>query len=190
MICFNFLPWRDAERRLKKHAFVRLLSLHALLGLAIVLMVWVVNQSRLGAQAERHALLKSRIALLDNQIREISSLQRDIDALQARQRSVEILQANRHQSVYLMQLLNAQIPNGVMLKALKQDGQILLSGYALSNARVSELLRNLEPQQSHLGIAQPELLEIKSASYGEGREARRLFEFTLAIPLTPAEEQP
>ena len=182
MIGFNFLPWREAERREKKARFARLSLLHALLGAAIVLMVWVVNQSRLGAQADRHALLKSRISLLDQQIREIASLRRDIEALQARQRSVETLQADRHQPVHLLQRLNAQVPDGVMLKSLKQDDRIQLSGYALSNARVSELLRKLDAQQTGADAAAPELVEIKSASYGEGKEARRLFEFTLALP--------
>lgn len=181
MIRFNFLPWRDAERRRKKNAFHRLLLLNGLLGLAMLLLVWVIHQSRLNVQSERRAQLMHEISVLDVQIREVADLKRDIDALQARQRAVENLQANRHQSVRLLQLLSEQVPNGIMLKSLKQDDHILLSGYALSNARVSELLRQLDDRQTHFGTASPELLEIKSSSYGEGKEMRRLFEFTLAI---------
>ena len=184
MIRFNFLPWRDAERRRKKNAFHRLLMLNGLLGVTMVLLVWVVNQSQLNVQSERRAQLNQQMGALDRQIREVANLKRDIDALQARQRAVENLQANRHQPVRLLQMLSEQVPNGIMLKSLKQDDHILLSGYALSNGRVSELLRQLDYRHTHFGVAAPELLEIKSSSYGDGKEVRKLFEFTLAISMT------
>jgi Tfp pilus assembly protein PilN len=47
-----------------------------------------------------------------------------------------------------------------MLKSLKQGDQIVLSGFALSNARVSELLHNLSESPSQLVLGQPELIEI------------------------------
>lgn len=187
---FNFLPWRDAERRRKKSAFSRLLMLHGLLGATIVFLVWIVAESRLQVQADRRDTLRGQINLLDTQIREIASLRRDIDALQARQRSVETLQANRHQPVLLLQQLSRQIPEGVMLKSLKQGSSIMLSGFALSNGRVSELLRNLDPRNITVGTAQPELMEIKSGSFGEGREARKLFEFTLSLPVIAVKGSP
>jgi type IV pilus assembly protein PilN len=55
----------------------------------------------------------------------------------------------------------------------------LLNGYAQSNERVSELLRNLgnaSPWLEH-----PELLEIKAATVGQGKEARRVFEFSMNV---------
>ena len=180
---FNFLPWREAEHRRKKNAFNRLLMLHGLLGVVIVFLVWIVTETKLQTQADRRDMLRSQISVLDDQIREIANLRRDIDALQARQHSVEILQADRYQPVLLLQQLSQQIPEGVMLKSLRQGNSIMLSGYALSNGRVSELLRNLDPQNMRTSTAQPELIEIKSGGFGEGREARKLFEFTLTLPV-------
>jgi len=184
MIRFNFLPWREDERRQKTQVFQRQLALCGLLGLTIVFVVWFVNERQLQSQAERNALLNSQIAALDIRLQEIASLRHDIQALQARQRTVEALQAGRHQPVQLFQALAARIPEGIMLKSLTQGDQLSLSGYAVSNARVSELLRHLDPEQTRLPTAQPELVEIKSASFGEGREARKLFEFTIALPGT------
>ena len=146
------------------------------------MVVWVANEKRVQTQAERNALLTHQIAQLDIRLREIADLRRDIQALQARQRAVEGLQIGRHQSVQLFQALTAAIPEGVMLKSLTQADRLSLSGYAVSNGRVSELLRNLDPGRTRLSTAQPELVEIKSASFGEGREARKLFEFTLVLP--------
>ena len=182
MIRFNFLPWREDDRRQKKELFQRQLGLGGLLGLTIIMVVWVANEKRVQTQAERNALLTHQIAQLDIRLREIADLRRDIQALQARQHAVEGLQIGRHQSVQLFQALTAAIPEGVMLKSLTQADRLSLSGYAVSNGRVSELLRNLDPGRTRLSTAQPELVEIKSASFGEGREARKLFEFTLVLP--------
>lgn len=182
MIRFNFLPWREDDRRQKKQFFQRQLILGGLLGLTIIVVIWFVNETRIQIQSERNSLLTSRIVLLDAQLREISSLRRDIQALLARQQAVEALQAGRHQPVQLFQELVRRIPEGVMLKSLAQSERLMLSGYAVSNGRVSELLRNLDPDRTKLSTAQPELVEIKSASFGEGKEARKLFEFTIALP--------
>jgi type IV pilus assembly protein PilN len=171
MIRFNFLPWREDERRQKKQLFQRQLVLCSLLGMSIVFVIWFINERRLQTQAERNAWLGSQIASLDIRLREIASLRRDIQALQA-----------RHQPVHLFQELAARTPDGVMLKSLAQGDHLSLSGYAVSNGRVSELLRNLDPVRTRLPTAQPELVEIKSASFGEGREARKLFEFTITLP--------
>ena len=190
MIRFNFLPWRDDERRQKKYLFNRQLLLSGVLGLTVGIVVWIVNETALQRQSDRNALLKSQISLLDVRLREIASLRHEIQALQARRSSVEALQRGRHQSVQLLQQLAIQIPEGVMLKSLVQGEQIQLSGYALSNARVSELLRNADPRQTRLPTAAPELVEIKSSSFGEGRDTRKLFEFTMVLPPAVAGARP
>ena len=56
---------------------------------------------------------------------------------------VERLQADRSQVVNLMDQLVRQTPDGVYLKTIKQTGlRGNLVGYAQSNARVSQLMRN------------------------------------------------
>jgi type IV pilus assembly protein PilN len=60
---------------------------------------------------------------------------------------------------------------------------VLLSGYAQSNERVSELLRNVSYNSTWL--QQPELLEIKAAPVGSGGKAGegRLSEFSMRLML-------
>lgn len=182
MIRFNFLPWREDERRQKRQLFQRQMALGGVLGLTIVFVVWFVNERHLQTQTERNRLLTSQIALLDTRLQEIASLRQDIQALQSRQHAVESLQSGRHQPVQLFQALAEGIPEGVMLKSLAQGDRLTLSGYAVSNGRVSELLRNLDPERTRLPTAQPELVEIKSASLGEGREVRKVSEFMITLP--------
>jgi type IV pilus assembly protein PilN len=179
MILFNLLPWREERRRERQRAFVASMLLAAVLGLAVVLLLSFWNAAKLSAQAERHQLLKADIAQLDVRIREIAGLRQEIDALKARQKAVENLQANRNLPVYLMDEMTALVPVGVVLKSLRQADNILVSGYAQSNERVSEFMRNLG-KQGHW-LTQPELVEIKSATLGQGKDQRKVFEFTLSI---------
>ena len=60
----------------------------------------------------------------------------------------------------LLDQLIRQIPEGVYLKAVKQQGpNVNVSGYASSSARVSTLMRNLDASP---WLEDPALVEIKS----------------------------
>lgn len=179
MMKLNLLPWREERRRERKRQFKRLLGLAGALGLAIVLATFAVNGGRIALQDGRNQMLITENAALDASIREIRNLKEQIAALQARRASVERLQASRSVPVHLLDELVNRVPQGVVLKAVKQAERLTLAGYAQSNGRVSELLRSLQAGAEWLG--QPELIEIKSASLGQGRDARRLFEFTIAM---------
>ncbi|MGN6704023.1 MAG: PilN domain-containing protein, partial [Burkholderiaceae bacterium] len=82
--------------------------------------------------------------------------------------------------VYLLDQLVKQVPEGIYLRSMKQDGQrAVLNGYAQSNERVSELLRNLGNNSPWL--EKPDLIEIRSANLGQGRDAKRVFDFTINV---------
>ena len=137
----------------------------------------VFNQERVSAQNARNAFLKTEIASLDKQIDEIKKLKDEIAALLARKQVIESLQTDRAQTVYLLDQLVKQMPEGVYLKSVVQKGpKVSLIGYAQSNARVSTLMRNIE---SSPWLERPELVEIKSATV----DKRRVSEFNLNLSL-------
>jgi type IV pilus assembly protein PilN len=188
MISFNLLPWREAQRRERKRLFNSLLILSALCGLMVVLIVSAVNAAQLSTQHSRNTLLQSENRLLDNRLREIKGLRQDIDALRARQHAVESLQSGRARPVHLLDELATRVPAGVALKSIKQTDHLVLTGLAQSNTRVSELLRNLSQSSPWLGKA--ELVEIKATSLGQGKEARKVYEFNVAIAAPPGGSHP
>ena len=113
--------------------------------LAVVGLGHVVIAARIDNQNSRNNLLKGEIAKLDEQIKEIDRLRDQTQALLARKQVVETLQANRTEAVHLLDQLVRQLPDGVYLKSVKQNGtRVTLTGYAQSNARVSTLMRNIE----------------------------------------------
>jgi type IV pilus assembly protein PilN len=136
----------------------------------------------------RNNFIKAENAKLDEQIKEVANLKQEIDALRARQQAVEDLQGDRNQSVYLLDELVKQVSEGVYLRGFKQDGQrVVLNGYAHSNERVSELLRNLSNNSPWL--ERPDLIEIRSISLGREKEAKKVFEFTINVGIKRTREQ-
>ncbi|MBD8533321.1 MULTISPECIES: PilN domain-containing protein [unclassified Massilia] len=187
MIRINLLPHREAKRKQKQAAFVAMLVLGGLLGAAIVLMVGGWNASRIAIQEERNAVLSTENAELDKKIKDIATLKEEINALKSRQQAVEDLQGDRNQPVYLFDELVRQTPEGVYLKGFEQDGQrVVLNGYAQSQERVAELLRNLSGNSPWL--ERPDLTEVKAATLTQNKVVRKAVEFTLAVAIKRARE--
>lgn len=187
MIRINLLPHREAKRKQKQAAFIAMLVLGGLLGAAVVLLVGGWNASRIAIQEQRNAVLKAENAELDKKIKDIATLKEEINALKSRQQAVEDLQGDRNQPVYLFDELVRQAPEGVYLKGFEQDGQrVILNGYAQSQERVAELLRNLSGNSPWL--ERPDLTEVKAAVLTRDKVSRKAVEFTLAVAIKRARE--
>lgn len=180
MIRINLLPHREAKRKQKKAAFAALMALGGILGAAVVLGVGGYNATRIGIQNERNAVLSTANAELDKKIVAIATLKQEIEGLKARQQAVEDLQGDRNQPVYLLDELVKQTPSGVYLKSFKQEGQrVTLSGYAQSQERVAELLRNLAGNSPWL--EKPDLTEVKAATLQQSKTGKKVVEFVLTV---------
>jgi type IV pilus assembly protein PilN len=185
-IRINLLPHREERRKRARTHFAVLGAMTVVLGLVIVGAVHVVNAQRVAAQQDRNTFLKNENAKLDKQIADIKKLKDEIQALLARKQVIETLQADRAQTVHLLDQLVRQMPDGVYLKSVKQKGlAINLVGYAQSNARVSSLMRNIE---SSPWLENPTLVEIKATTV----DKKRVSEFNLNLSLKrlqPVEEK-
>ncbi|MDB5906130.1 MAG: fimbrial assembly protein [Massilia sp.] len=188
MIRINLLPHREAKRKQKKAAFVALMALGGILGAAVVLMVGGYNASRISIQNERNLVLTNANAELDKKIAAIATLKQEIEALKARQQAVEDLQGDRNQPVYLLDELVKQTPSGVYLRQFKQEGQrVTLNGYAQSQERVAELLRNLAGASQWL--ERPDLTEVKAVALAQSKTGKKVVEFTLAVGIKRPRDQ-
>jgi type IV pilus assembly protein PilN len=183
VILINLLPHREEKRQQRKRAFFAGVMLAGLVGVGIAGAWYTVLQQMTNAQVSRNDFLKAEIARLDAQVKDIATLRGEIEALKARQKSVEDLQIDRNTPVHLLDELAKQTPEGVYLTSIKQTGQVVaVTGVAQTNERVSEFLRNTAYNAAWL--ERPELIEIKSANITTaGREARRLYEFSLRVTL-------
>ena len=196
MILINLLPHRELRRKQRKQAFFAGLVAAVLVGVAISALGFVGVQQMTAAQVDRNTYLSAEIKRLEGQIKDISDLKTEIDALKARQKAVEDLQVNRNVPVHLLDELVKQTPEGIYLTSIKQgDNNVVVSGVAQTNERVSEFLRNTANNSQWLD--KPDLVEIKAVALppnAGSRELRRLFEFSLRVgmrvPMAPAAPTP
>ncbi len=177
MIRINLLPWREGRRKAHNMQFYILMGMVAGLAASIVLLVHGYYATRISTQTERNRFLTSENTKLDKEIDEIKKLKEEIQALLSRKQVIETLQADRAQTVYLLEQLVRQTPDGVYLKSIRQTGsKVNLTGYAQSNARVSTLMRNFEASPY---LESPELVEIKVANVNN----KRLSEFVMNVSI-------
>jgi type IV pilus assembly protein PilN len=183
MIRINLLPHREEARKQRRQNFYGMALGMVVLGALVGFIVSMVIGGFIEAQEEKNNFLKNEIAKLDKDIAEIKRLRSQIDALLARKQVIESLQANRAETVHLLNELARQTPEGVYLRSIKQAGlKVTLMGYAQSNARVSTLMRNLDGSEF---LEKPTLIEVKAAEVDE----RRVSDFTLDISLERKTEE-
>ena len=173
----NLLPHRAERRKRAKQHFFVVSGGTAVIGVLIVGLMHSYYAERISMQEGRNSFLKSEMAKLDKEIAEINKLRDEIQALLARKQVIETLQAERSQTVHLLDELVKQMPEGVFVKSVRQSGKrVQVLGYAQSNARVSTLMRNIE---SSKWLGSPELIEVRAAPL----DKRKVSEFTMFMSL-------
>ncbi len=183
MILINLLPHREAARKRRKDNFYVSLGLAALMGGLICGAVYAWYQAQISSQQNKNTFLQVQIRILEDQIKDVATLQAEIAALRARQQAVEDLQSDRNMPVHLLNEIVKQLPDGVYVNSMKQEGDnVALLGVAQSNERVSELLRNLS--NNSVWLSSPELVEIVATTVQlSARDQRRVANFSIRAKL-------
>ena len=175
MIRINLLPHREEKRKARRQQFYALAILVSVLAAVIVLAVHLTYSQFIEGQQEVNDILKNEIAKINKEIEEIKNLKEQTQALLARKQIIENLQRDRSEAVRLLSEMTRQMPEGIYIRSLKQDGaRVSIAGYAQSSARVSTFMRNVEASP---WLEKPQLIEIKAASINK----KRLNEFTMNV---------
>lgn len=170
MARINLLPWRAERRKQRQREFGVMLGMAAVGGLLLSLLIWFYYDLQVGGQIDRNAYLQAEIDKVKQQNIEIDRLDAQKERLLARKAVIEQLQAKRSQMVHLFDALVRTIPDGVVLTALQQEGDVLtLEGRTQSNARVSAYMRNLEVSG---WMTNPELSIIEAREPEKDKEGR------------------
>ena len=162
----NLLPWREAERKERKLAFLIALAAAALAALVVAFGVRLVYTGLISAQVRRNEMLQAQIQVLNHQIGEINSLEKTKRKFLARMRIIEQLQRSRPQIVHLFDQIVRTVPPGLYLTEVTQKGaQLQFKGVAQSSTRVSDFMRNID--HSHwLANAELEVIQASKGSPG------------------------
>ena len=180
MILINLLPHREAKKKARKTAFFVLLGAAAVAAALALVFGYLVLNGMLDNQNNRNRYIEAKNKELDTQIKDIVTLRAEIESLRARQRAVEDLQADRNVPVHLFNELVKKTPEGIFLKDTTQTGQsVNVVGYAQSQERVSDFLRNISSVNSQW-LERPDLVRIELVTVGgNSKTAKKLYEFNL-----------
>ena len=183
MILINLLPHREAAKLKRRESFFVSLAASALLGGLLAGLIFVWYQVQITEQQGRNTVLRSENQRLDVQIKEVATLEKEISGLRSRQEAVEDLQTERNLPVHLLNEIVKQVPDGVFIKSMKQEGaSVSLTGAAQSNERVAEFLRNLSSENPF--VTKPELVEIVAGTTAlTPKEQRRVSNFVVSVQL-------
>lgn len=144
----NLLPWRSELRARRKKEFLVALAGSLVVAMGVVYLSKLTVQGWTSAQEGRNGILRNEIAQLDQQIKEIESLETQRSRLVARMQVISQLQRSRPEVVHLFDELVNTVPEGVNLTQVVQQGsRIEMTGSAQSSTRVSALMRNIDASE-------------------------------------------
>lgn len=164
MARINLLPWREELREARKQQFIQsVIAALLFTGLLFYIGVLFVN-GMIDEQHERNQFLSEHIAALDEEIKEISTLEQERDRLMARMQVIQELQTSRPKVVKIFDSLARIVPEGVHLsKVVRQGDNITFNGVAQSNARVSVFMRQVDDNQE-FGESQLQVVQRNEAT--------------------------
>ena len=182
----NLLPHRQIKRAERQRQFGLMALMAAIAASAVVFTGWTYLGAKKDSQVERNGRLELAINNLDKEIAAIKDLKDQISNVLERKQIVENLQTNRSQSVVILDELSRQLPEGLYLKSIKQQGNLItLEGVADTNARVATLVRNLSVSN---WMESPNLIEIKSIIVNGVKQND--FTLNVSLKVQKAEEAP
>ncbi|MBV1879248.1 MAG: PilN domain-containing protein [Pseudomonadales bacterium] len=141
-IKINLLPWREEQREEKKKEF-----LNVLVGIVVVagVLIFAVDRyynNSIDGQKSRNRFIGDKIAVLEDKISEIKTLEEERRQLLERRRVIEELQGNRPIIVRLFDELARQMNDDVFFREVTlAKKKLTLQGVAESNSKIAEQLR-------------------------------------------------
>lgn len=187
MIRVNLLPHRQVRREARQREFGLMAIFSAIAAAVIVFLGYTYINAKIDAQVERNARLDTAIVKLDKEIADIKDLKDQISTMLERKQVVENLQTNRSQSVVVLDELSRQLPEGMYLKSIKQQGNMIsIEGVADTNARVATLVRNLSNSN---WMESPSLVEIKSVMVNTLKQNAFALNVNIKVPKVETDEK-
>jgi type IV pilus assembly protein PilN len=188
MVRINLLPHRQIKRAERQRQFNLMLAATAVAAAVLVFMGQTYIGTQVDAQLDRNNRLTTANEKLDKEIAEIKDLKDQINSVLERKQVVENLQTDRSQAVVVLDEIARQLPEGMVLTSIKQQGKtITLQGTADTNARVATLVRNFS---TSAWLEAPRLIEIKAVADKAAKSKQNNFTMTVNLKAPKAEAVP
>lgn len=165
----NLLPWREEERKKRQRDFMIAMGASVVAAIICVVLTIFAYSQMINNQRSRNARLEAEIVELEKSIAEIDGLERQKERLLARMEIIEQLQRSRPEIVHLFDEMTRQLPEGVYLTGMRQNGNAVeVMGVAQSSTRVSALMRNIDSSD---WLTDPGVIKVETTEAGPARQA-------------------
>jgi type IV pilus assembly protein PilN len=153
MIRINLLP----VRQLKRQAMLRrqLYMCGAILASVAIGVgsVWMIDKRAIAALETQQAALRADLERLKPIVDEVNALERREKLLNARIETIQRLRSNQRGPVRVLDQLSRNLPEHAWLETVDEStGVYKVTGYALTNFAVADLLRNLQRSREFTGV--------------------------------------
>lgn len=144
-IVINLLPYREKIKKEKLKQFGILIGGFVIAAGAVILAGSTYLGLQIDDQVQRNKYVETQNKKLDDQIKEIAGLKDEIKDTLAKRQVVENLQVNRSDGVNILNELSKQLPEGVILKTVKQtNNKIAITGTTPANSKIANYMNNLD----------------------------------------------
>ncbi|MDC0535858.1 PilN domain-containing protein [Francisellaceae bacterium] len=185
IVSVNLLPWRNKRRQQAKKLFMISLLISALASICIVFSAWWFFSMQVDNQTKRNKYLSDQIDVFNKKIEQIAVIKTLKADLTERIQMIEGLQNERSVVVYIFDILNDIIPDGVYLTDMsKRENSLQIIGVTDSNSQISKLMRSINNEKETAWFRGSVLHEIKNV---QNKSSDRLNEFRLTLTLDPSE---
>jgi type IV pilus assembly protein PilN len=179
----NLLPWREEERKKRQRDFLISTAVSFVAGIIVLAGTVFAYSQMIDHQRSRNVRLENEIVELERSISEIDGLERQKERLLARMEIIEQLQRSRPEIVHLFDEITRQLPEGVYLTGMRQNGAAVeLMGIAQSSTRVSALMRQIDSSE---WLTDPGVIKVETTEAGPARQA----EFVVNLKQISEEER-
>lgn len=181
----NLLPWREKKREKAKKIFFTSLLASGASAIAIVAMVLWFYSAQIDEQKQRNQFLNTKLDEYGKKVKKIQDIKEIRKNLTKRMEMIKSLQNNRSVVVYIFDVLNEIVPEGLYLTAVSKKGSVLqLKGVTDTNNQISQLMRSINDMKETQWFTGAVLHEIKNRTDAKGN---RKNEFRITLTIDPSQ---
>ena len=184
MIRINLLPTKEAQRAFDRRQQLSVAALGLLLAVLFMVVPYMLQSRRLTTLDQEISQLRSELAKLDEQTREVRDLDKKRAELQAKLHVIDDLKQKRVGPVRIIEDLSAATPEKLWLVEFNDVNALAtITGLALDNQTIATFMRQLQSSKYFFDVDLVETSQSEPVRGPAGGEGARFKKFIIKARL-------
>ena len=184
MIHINLLPTKEAQRAFDRRQQLSVAALGFLLAVLVMVVPYIVQTHKLSSLDQEISELRTELAKLDEQTREVRDLDKRRIELQAKLKVVDDLKQKRVGPLRVLEDLSAATPEKLWLVEFSDmNAAATITGLALDNQTIAMFMRQLQSSHYFFDVDLVETSQSEPMRGAVGGEGARFKKFIIKAHL-------